>query len=110
MESELENCRLKDEADLRERYPPPVERVRLKTLHKLDVHCRRFIELSPFLCLGSTGAGGMDVSPRGDRPGFVQVLDDVTIAIPDWPGNNRLDTLENIESNPAVGMLFLIPG
>ena len=58
----------------------------------------------------SDGAGHADVTPKGDRPGFVAVLDDRTIAIPDRPGNNRLDTLENIVRNPAVGLLFLIPG
>jgi PPOX class probable FMN-dependent enzyme len=87
-----------------------MERARLKTLRRLDQHCRRFIELSPFLCLGTSGEHGGDVTPRGDQPGFVKILDDATIAIPDWPGNNRLDSLTNILSNPSVGMLFLIPG
>jgi uncharacterized protein len=96
--------------DLREHYPPAIERARLKTLRKLDNHCRRFIELSPFVCLGTSADAGLDVSPRGDRPGFVHVIDDTTLVIPDWPGNNRLDSLTNIESNPAVGLLFLIPG
>lgn len=95
---------------LRERYAPPMERARLKSLRKLDRHCRRFIELSPFLCLGTQGEDSADVTPRGDRPGFVHVLDDSTLAIPDWPGNNRLDSLTNILSNPHVGLLFLIPG
>ncbi len=58
----------------------------------------------------SDGNGNADVTPKGDRPGFAAVLDDTTIAIPDRPGNNRLDTLENILLNPAVGLLFLIPG
>ena len=58
----------------------------------------------------SDGKGNADVTPKGDRPGFVAVLDDRTLAIPDRPGNNRLDTLENIVVNPAVGLLFLIPG
>lgn len=95
---------------LRERYAPAIERARLKTLRRLDEHCRRFIELSPFLCLGSAGEAGGDVSPRGDEPGFVRVLDEATLAIPDWPGNNRLDSFENILANPKVGLLFLIPG
>jgi len=95
---------------LREFYAPPIERARLKTLHHLDRHCRHYISLSPFLCLGTAGAEGIDVSPRGDRPGFVRVLDDQTLAVPDWPGNNRLDSLTNLVSNPQVGMLFLIPG
>ena len=96
--------------DLRAHYPPAIERARLKTLRTLDRHCRRFIELSPFVCLGTSTDSGADVSPRGDRPGFVHVLDDVTLAMPDWPGNNRLDSLSNIEANPQVGLLFLIPG
>ena len=95
---------------LRQLYPPVLERARLKTLRRLDAHCRRFIELSPFVVLGTQGAGGADVSPRGDTPGFVHVLDDVTLAMPDWPGNNRLDSLENILENPRVGLLFVIPG
>jgi uncharacterized protein len=95
---------------LRDRYGTVLERARLKTLRKLDRHCRRFIELSPFVCLGTSGADGADVTPRGDAPGFVHVLDDVTLAVPDWPGNNRLDSLSNILTNANVGMLFLIPG
>lgn len=102
--------RVATEAQLRALYAPAIERARIKTLAKLDVHCRRFIELSPFLCLGTQGASGADVTPRGDEPGFVHVLDDTTLAIPDWPGNNRLDSLQNLLENPAVGLLFLIPG
>ena len=96
---------------LRERYTdPPSERARLKVQRALDDHMRRFIALSPFVCLGSSSPDGADVTPRGDQPGFVHVLDDHTLLIPDWPGNNRLDTLMNIEANPQVGLLFLIPG
>ena len=63
------------------------------------------------MLIGSTdGNGNADVTPKGDRPGFAEILDDTTIAIPDRPGNNRLDTLENILLDPAVGLLFLIPG
>lgn len=96
--------------DLRACYPPVLERARLKVLTRLDRHCRRFIELSPFVCLGTTGQNGADVSPRGDQPGFVHVLDDRTLAMPDWPGNNRLDSLANLVHDPRVGLLFLIPG
>jgi PPOX class probable FMN-dependent enzyme len=98
------------EDTLREHYAQPIERALLKILRKLDEHCRRFIALSPFLCLGTTAENGVDVSPRGDGPGFVHVLDELTLAIPDWPGNNRLDSLTNILSNSRVGMLFMIPG
>jgi len=77
----------------------------------LDVHCRQFIALSPFVVIGSTDRSShLDASPRGGLPGFVKVLDTQTLLIPDSPGNNRLDTLENILSNQEVGMLFLIPG
>jgi PPOX class probable FMN-dependent enzyme len=96
--------------NLRDHYPPAIERARLKTLPCLDGHCRRFIELSPFLCLSTQGPEGADVSPRGDAPGFVHILDDNTIAIPDWRGNNRLDSLTNITANPQIGLLFLVPG
>jgi len=98
-------------SSLRERYTDqPSERARLKVQPALDGHMRKFIALSPFVCLGSSSDAGADVTPRGDQPGFVQVLDDKTLLIPDWPGNNRLDTLMNIEANPNVGLLFLIPG
>ena len=98
-------------SSLRECYSdPPSERARLKVQPMLDSHMRNFIALSPFVCLGSSSADGADVTPRGDQPGFVHVLDDNTLLVPDWPGNNRLDTLTNIEANPNVGLLFLIPG
>jgi hypothetical protein len=97
-------------SSLRECYPEPSERAVLKTQRALDVHMKRFVALSPFVCLGSSSEDGADVTPRGDQPGFVHVFDDATLLIPDWPGNNRLDTLANIEVNPQVGLLFLIPG
>ncbi|GAB3999421.1 hypothetical protein GCM10029992_28150 [Glycomyces albus] len=93
------------------RTPDPDNVAVRKELEQLDGHCRSFIARSPFVLIGSSdGEGNADVTPRGDRPGFVTVLDESTIAIPDRPGNNRLDTLENIVVNPAVGLLFLIPG
>lgn len=91
--------------------PRPTDGSIRKELKALDGHCRSFIGKSPFVLIGSSdGAGNSDVTPRGDRPGFAAILDDRTIAIPDRPGNNRLDTLENILLNPSVGLLFLIPG
>ena len=82
---------------LRGLYRAPSGRARDKQLDWLDRHCRRFIELSPFLLISSSGAdGSADVTPRGDRPGFVHVMDDRTLAIPDRPGNNRLDTFSNM--------------
>ena len=91
--------------------PEPTAGSIRKELAKLDGHCRSFIARSPFVLIGSSdGKGNADVTPKGDKPGFAAVLDDSTIAIPDRPGNNRLDTLENIILNPAIGLLFLIPG
>jgi hypothetical protein len=95
---------------LRDCYPQPLERSLRKSLPALDSHMREFINRSPFLCLGTSGSGGADVTPRGDSPGFVHVIDDQTLLIPDWPGNNRLDSLSNIVGNPNVGLLFFIPG
>ena len=92
-------------------YGKPGDRPVRKELRMLDRHARAFIERAPFLAIGSQdGAGGADVTPRGDAPGFVRILDGRTLAIPDRPGNNRLDTWRNIVANPAVGLLFLIPG
>lgn len=96
---------------LRERYGDPHPRAVQKALPKLDQHCRHYIAMSPFLCLGSSAPGAAaDVSPRGDAPGFVQVVDDNTLLIPDRPGNKRLDSLQNVLANPHVGLLFMIPG
>ena len=82
-----------------------------KQISDLDQHCCAFIYLSPFLLIGtSNGAGRCDVSPKGDSPGFVQVLDSQTLVIPERPGNRRGDTLVNILENPHVGLLFMIPG
>lgn len=103
--------KIKTIEQLRKFYRPAQKRALAKQLSRLEPHSQRFIELSPFLAISSCGADGrMDVSPRGEKPGFVHVLDDTTIAIPDRPGNNRLDTLENLVSNPSVGLIFMIPG
>ncbi len=100
-----------NEDELRGNYGEPMDIAIMKQLGKLDAHCKDFISRSPFLCIGTSAADGKtDVSPRGDPPGFVQILDDNTIFIPDRPGNNRLDTMSNIVANPDVGLLFLIPG
>lgn len=99
------------ETMLRGLYDTPSELAVLKQLDRLDVHCRNFLAHSPFCVIGSTRPGrGTDVSPRGDAPGFARVLDDNTIAIPDRPGNNRLDTMSNIVADAEVGLLFFIPG
>lgn len=97
--------------DLRALYGAASGNAVLKQMDRLDTHARHFLSLSPFAAVGTQAPGGMgDVTPRGDGPGFTAVLDDRTIAIPDRPGNRRLDTLENIVRNPAVGLLYMIPG
>jgi PPOX class probable FMN-dependent enzyme len=93
-------------SDLREIYAEPKQRVLDKQITYLDEHCRKFISLSPFMLLGTEG----DISPKGDAPGFVAVLDDKRVLIPDRNGNNRLDSYQNILANPKVGLLFMIPG
>lgn len=96
---------------LRGLYAPAKERAVKKQLSALDVHCQRFIELSPFVVISSVGLDQMlDASPRGGASGFVKIVDTHTLLVPDSPGNNRLDTLENIIHTGKVGMLFLIPG
>jgi PPOX class probable FMN-dependent enzyme len=99
------------EAQLRGVIGSPNQRVLKKQIASLDGHCRAFIAKSPFLLISSCdGNGNMDVSPKGDPPGFVRVLDDQTLAIPDRPGNRRADTFRNLLTNPNVGLLFLVPG
>jgi PPOX class probable FMN-dependent enzyme len=100
-----------DIAALRTHYGPVSPLAANKVLSRLDPHCRAFIALSPFLVLATTdGAGRLDASPRGDAPGFVAVLDDATLLLPDRPGNRRVDSYANIVANPAVGLLFMVPG
>ena len=97
--------------DLRALYGPARERSVLKELPQLDAHATRFIGLAPLVVLASGGPGGdLDASPRGGEPGFVKVVDAGTLLIPDAPGNNRLDTLQNIVQTGAIGLLFLVPG
>ena len=98
------------QAELRELYGPPSGRAEKKQLSGLERHSKLFISRSPFVLLATTGATGADCSPKGDAPGFVQVIDDYTLAIPDRRGNNRVDTLDNLVTNPEIGLLFLIPG
>jgi len=103
--------RIETVEQLRAVYAAPTELAIRKQLSALDRHCRRFIELSPFVLLGTSDAAGRhDVTPRGGPPGQVAVLDDRRLAIPDWPGNNRLDALTNMLERPKIGLLFMIPG
>lgn len=98
------------EEALRELMGTPSELALRKQISKLDHHVQKLIRHSPFLLIGSAGADGRcDVSPRGDEPGFVHVLDEQTLLIPDRPGNRRADTLINVLQNPHVGLLFVIP-
>jgi PPOX class probable FMN-dependent enzyme len=96
---------------LRALYGSARERSVKKELPRLDVHCTRFIALSPLVVVASSSGNlALDASPRGGEPGFVKVPDTGTLLIPDAPGNNRLDTLENILQTGQVGLLFLLPG
>lgn len=100
-----------DVPGLRAIYGAPGERAVRKDIGFLDKHCRHFIALSPFLVIASASAAGpADASPKGDAPGFVHVLDDKTLIVPDRLGNNRIDTLLNIVENPHVGLIFFVPG
>lgn len=99
------------EEQLRETLGHPSEIVTRKTINYVDEHCRSFIEKSPFITIATSDlAGNLDVSPKGDPAGFVKILDDKTLAIPDRPGNAKADTLTNIIKNPNIGLIFLIPG
>lgn len=98
-----------NEARLRELYGDVHKQAAAKVIDRLDSHCRAFIAHAPFMVLATSDGEGLDVSPKGDAAGFVHVLDDSTIAIPDRPGNNRIDGLLNIIRNPQVALLFLIP-
>jgi uncharacterized protein len=103
--------RIDEKSALRVKMGEVGELAAKKTLAKLDKYARTFIERSPVLCIGTADENGRaDVSPRGDPPGFVRIIDDMTLIIPDRPGNNRVDTMQNIIANPQVGIIFLIPG
>ncbi len=102
---------LKTAEDIRAHYAEPHALAKNKEMRRLDQHCRQFISLAPFVVISTSDASGRcDVTPRGDAPGFVAVVDDRTLLIPDRTGNNRVDTMLNIAENPHVGLLFLVPG
>jgi PPOX class probable FMN-dependent enzyme len=99
------------DADLEAILGKPGPRQFAKVVAALDTLCRDFIARSPFVLISSCDAAGrFDVSPKGDPPGFVRVLDDRTLAIPERPGNRRADTFRNVLQNPKVGLIFLVPG
>ncbi|MCW2581485.1 MAG: Pyridoxamine 5-phosphate oxidase [Klenkia sp.] len=92
-------------------YPAASTRAVDKVIDRVDQHCARFVELSPFATLATVDADGFpDVSPRGGGPGFVRVLDEHTLALPDRQGNNRVDSLRNLAGNPRVALMFFVPG
>ncbi|QBR00421.1 pyridoxamine 5'-phosphate oxidase family protein [Paraburkholderia pallida] len=97
-------------AELEAHYGAPNERSLRKEIDYVNADYRRFIELSPFVVLATGGPEGLDCSPRGDAPGFVRILDSRTLALPDRPGNNRVDSLHNVVAAPQIGLLFMVPG
>ncbi len=102
---------IRDQQQLRDHFGKVSALAEKKVLPRLDRFCRDFIALSPFLVLASSdGNGNADASPRGDAPGFVAVLDDKTLLIPDRRGNNRIDSFQNIVDAPGVGLIFFVPG
>lgn len=102
---------IEDIGTIRGLYGEPSERAVKKQLPRLEKHSRAFIALSPLLVIASADPSGrVDASPKGDAPGFVRVLDDETLLIPDRLGNNRVDTIGNLLSRPGVGLLFFVPG
>jgi PPOX class probable FMN-dependent enzyme len=103
--------RIQSEAELRELIGEPTELVRAKLAERLNDLTRQFVERSPFVCVATARPdGGLDVSPRGDPAGFVRVLDEHTLLLPERPGNRLADTLTNLLADPRIALLFLIPG
>lgn len=102
---------ISDEAELREILGSPVELIVAKVVDRLNDLTRQFIERSPFVCVATASPdGGLDVSPRGDPAGFVRILDERTLLLPERPGNRLADTLTNLLADPRIALLFLIPG
>lgn len=106
----MSETRTPEQVELDALYAPPSERIQKAVLdHLVDFH-RQYLQQASFFCLATAGPAGMDASPRGGPPGFVQVLDDKTLAFADWPGNNRIESLRNLQQDERVAMLFLFPG
>jgi len=102
---------IEDIGGIREIYGHPMERTIKKQLPRLEKHSRAFIAMSPFLVMATCDAEGRcDASPKGDAPGFVHVIDDETLLIPDRLGNNRVDSIGNILQHPRIGLIFFVPG
>lgn len=105
------NVRIDSLDELASLYGEPSPRAMRKQLSALEKHSLRFIELTPFVVVATSGASGMpDASPRGGAPGFIKAWDERTLLIPDSPGNNRLDSMRNIVETGKVGLIFMIPG
>jgi len=96
--------------NVRAQHPPAMTRATGKVLSRLDKHCVAILARSTFCVVGTHGPSGADVSPRGDPPGFVRVLDERYLLLPDRIGNNRFDSMSNLFVNPEIGLLFLVPG
>ncbi len=101
---------LKSVEELRKIYGEPHQRSVAKEIHYLNEPYQAFVKASPFAVLASNGPQGTDCSPKGDVPGFVRIIDEKTLALPDRPGNNRIDSFENIIADPRVSLLFIVPG
>lgn len=102
---------LEELEDLRSTLGQPSKMVQDKVIHAFDIHSRDFIAKSPFLLIATADSeGNCDVSPRGDAPGFVHIIDDKHLFIPERPGNRRMDSIGNMLHNPHIGLIFLIPG
>jgi PPOX class probable FMN-dependent enzyme len=100
-----------DDTEVLERYRDPSQRVLDKVIHRIDEHCAAFVRLSPFAVLSTASPDGdPEVSPRGGDPGFVKVLDEHRLLLPDRQGNNRMDSLRNLVANPRAALMFLVPG
>ncbi|GAE34823.1 phosphohydrolase [Halalkalibacter akibai JCM 9157] len=104
------NDKIETEEELQNLLGQPSELVRNKTIDFLDDHCKDFISRSPILFMATGNKQGSDVSPRGDYPGFVKILTERFLLIPERPGNKKMDTMRNILANPKVGLIFIIPG
>src|SRR5215470_5088276 len=96
--------------DLAKIYAQPLPHIAAKESDHITEVGRAFIAASPFLVLATSNGASIDCSPKGDTPGFVQLLDDRTLLIPDRPGNNRIDGMKNLLVNPKVGIIFMVPG
>lgn len=106
----MSETRTPKQVELDALYAAPSERIQKAVLdHLVDFH-RQYLQQASFFCLATAGPAGMDASPRGGPPGFVHVLDDKTLAFADWPGNNRIESLRNLQHDERVAMLFLFPG